>query len=118
MTDPDQPEGTDLGQVLRCALAKRTHTFTAIVGYFGHGGSGSESLSDPAGLVAGELGDHADQDVDDSEERARFCLLYGALVTTSSSTLALGQDAAGSSRASVRWQARRPASARIRRSAS
>lgn len=84
VTDPDQPEGMDLGQVLRCALAKRTHTFTAIVGYFGHGGSGSESLSDPAGLVAGELGDHADQDVDDSEERARFCLLYGALVTVHS----------------------------------
>ena len=81
VTDPDQVGGVDLGQVLRWGLQGRTHTFAAIVGYFGHGGSRSELLSDPAGLVAEELGDRLDQDADDSAERARFCLLYGALVT-------------------------------------
>ena len=77
VTDPDEKDSVDLGAVLRWGLSGRTHTFAAIVGYFAH--RGSELLSDPVGLVAAELRDRSDQVGDDSEERARFQLLYGAL---------------------------------------
>lgn len=77
VTDPDEKDSVDLGEVLRWGLSGRTHTFAAIVGYFAH--RGSELLSDPVGLVAAELRDRSDQLGDDSEERARFQLLYGAL---------------------------------------
>lgn len=79
VTDPDEEGGVDLGQVLQRGLSGRTHTFAAIVGYFAHRGAGSELLSDPAGLVAAELSDRADDDADDAAERPRFQLLYGAL---------------------------------------
>ena len=77
VTDPDEPDGVDLGHVLRCGLLGRTHTFVAIVGYFAHRGTGSEGLSDPAALVAAELKD--DSDLDAEDVRPRFQLLYGAL---------------------------------------
>ena len=47
VTDPDQAGGVDLGQVLRWALAGRTHTFAAIVGYFAHRGAKSDGGSKP-----------------------------------------------------------------------
>ena len=90
VTDPDQTDGLDLGQALRWALAGRTHTFAAIVGYFAHRGAKSdgssrpELLSDPAKLVEAELADRSDHDSDDEEERPRFRLLYGALCSQES----------------------------------
>lgn len=79
VTDPDERDGVDLGHVLRKGLSGATHTFAAIVGYFAHRGAGDELLSDPAGLVASELGDRSDQAGDYVADRPRFRLLYGAL---------------------------------------